>query len=227
MKNIKYILFTLLFLFFNVFCVNASCTDEELLELKNLADEIKITYKHLGKTEYEEGRVSYNVFDVNVSNFSDELYISLLNNTVKIVPENGKATKKFNNGTWNLEIYSNKCNEKISEIKMFIPKFNIYSLDPLCEGIDGNDFNLCGKYYEYDVSYESFKERVEHYRITHNIKNEENLDNDNNDLKLYLDEIIEFAVNYKFYFIGVVISLLVIFVIIIIIKRNKKRGVLE
>lgn len=227
MKNIKYIVFTVIFLFINVFYVNASCTNEEISRLKELADDIKITYKHLGKTEYEDGSSSYNVFDVKVKNFSDELYISLFEGTIKIVPENGEVTKRFNNGTWYFEVYSNKCEEKISEIKVFIPRFNLYSLDPLCEGVDGDDFALCGKYYEYDVSYKSFKERVEHYRTTHKIKNDNSSDKDENDFNELFSKVIDFIIEYKIYFIGGLLFLIFIILIAIVAKRRKKRGVLE
>ena len=43
MKNIKYTLFTIIILFISVFHVNASCTNEEISALKELADDIKIT----------------------------------------------------------------------------------------------------------------------------------------------------------------------------------------
>lgn len=43
----------------------------------------------------------------------------------------------------------------------------MYSLDPLCEGIDGRDFPLCGKYYEPRVSYADFEKRVKSYIATH------------------------------------------------------------
>ena len=151
MKNIKYIVFMIVFLFVNVFCVDASCTNEELNSLKELVNDIKVTYKHKGKVETDEGGVSYNVFDVKVKNIPNDMYISLMNGSVILKPVDGEIVESFNNGIWNFNIYSNNCKEKIDTIEVFIPRFNMYSLDPLCEGIDDNDFPLCGKYYEYDV----------------------------------------------------------------------------
>lgn len=89
----------------------------------------------------------------------------------KLVPTDGKITQILSNGKWTIKIYSDKCDNVIDTITFRLPKFNIYSLDPLCKNIDGEKFPLCGKYYEYEVSYDSFKERVEHYRKTYNIDN--------------------------------------------------------
>jgi len=228
MKNIKYLLFTILILFMNVFCVYASCTEEEIKNLKELASEIKISYKHLGRVEYEDGRTVYSEFEVKVKNLTDDLYVSLFNGSLKMIPSDGMATEVFSSGTWYFEVYSNKCDEKIDEIKVFLPRFNMYSLDPLCEGIDGNDFALCGKYYEYDVSYDNFKKRVEHYRATHTIDDisDENKINDIS-IQIIFDKVVNFILNYKFYFISGLLFFLVTIIIISIVKKRKKRGVLE
>ena len=208
--------------------VNASCTNEEISALKELADDIKITYKHLGKVENDEGTY-YNIFEVNVNNIPDDFYIKYLNDTLKLVPTNSKITKKFNNGTWDFNIYSNKCEEKISEIEVFIPRFNTYSLDPLCEGVNGKDFPLCGKYYEYDVSYNNFVDRVKHYRTIHNISSNTNgnEDEERNTFQIIYDYILSFLTKYKLYIIVSIILILITIIAIIVIKKRKKRGVLE
>lgn len=228
MKNIKYIIFTLLISFISIFHVNASCTDEEITSLKELANDIKITYKHLGKIEDEEG-IYYNIFEVNIKNIDDDFYILYLNDTEKLVATDGKITKNFNNGTWKFNIYSNKCGIKITDIDVYIPRFNTYSLDPLCEGIDGNDFPLCGKYYEYDVSYDNFVDRVNYYRSIHDI--DENINDEKKDEKnlisLVYDSILNFFINYKLYIIISIAILLIVIVLFIIIRKRKKRGILE
>lgn len=226
MKNVKYLLFMFMILFFNIFNANASCTLEEIEDLKELTDDIKISYKHLGKVEYEEDLISYNEFEVKVKNLSDDLYISLFNGSVKLIPSNGVATEVFSSGTWNFEVYSNKCEEKIDEIKVFLPKFNMFSLDPLCEGIDGDDFALCGKYYEYDVSYDNFKKRVEYYRAIHKIDTIDENDYKDN-IKVIFDKTINFILDYMFYFVGGLLILLIIIIVLLVIKKRKKRGVLK
>lgn len=226
MKNIKYIIYAVVFLFLNIFYVNASCTDMEINTLKELASDIKISYKHLGMVETDD-LVDYNSFEVKVKNIPDDLYISLFNGTTVLTPVDGEIVEIFNNGTWNFEIYSSKCEKKITEIDVFIPRFNIYSFDPLCEGIDGEDFPLCGKYYEYDVSYESFRERVNYYRATHKIDDVDNNDTEKNTFELILDNLLDYIVKYRLYIVITLVVILIALNLIILIKRKKKRGVLE
>ena len=199
MKKIKYLIFTLIFISLSVSYVSASCTSEELSKLKAEASKIKVTYKHLGKIEYEDGDVTYSLFDV----------------TMKNIP-----------GKWQLEVYSNKCEEMVGVINVELPKFNTYSLDPLCEGIDESEVPLCGKYYEYDVSYERFKETVSAYRDNHMINNEETDDEKENFSKVF-NKISKFIVKYKLYFITFSIIIILTPIIIKLFKKKKKRGVLE
>lgn len=227
MKSIKYILFTIVFLFINVFYVNASCTDEEINELKELAKDIKVTYKHKGKVVTEDG-VYYNLFDVKVKNIDNDMYVSLINGSTILKPVDGEIVETFNNGTWYFDIYSNKCDDKIDTIKVFIPRFNRYSLDPLCEGIDGEDFALCGKYYEYDVDYDNFVARVKHYRATYKVDDNKNdVKEEKNDFEVIFNNILDFIIRYRLYIVIVLSILLAILFTIIIIKRRQKRGVLE
>lgn len=225
MKNIKYILFSTIFLFLNILNVEASCTNNDIKNLKDLAEDIKITYKHKGKVETEEGAF-YNIFDVRVKNVPDDFYVSLYDGTVKLEPIDGEILEEFNNGTWYFDIYSNKCNERITQIKVFIPRFNVYSLDPLCEGIDGDDFSLCGKYYEYDVSYDDFVTRVNDYRNRHNIDSDNTSINDNDNNNIF-GKILDVILIYKNYILIALGILLTILLIIMVINRKKKRGVLE
>lgn len=225
MKNIKYVVFTIIFVLLNIFYVNASCTDEELNNLRDKTSDIKVTYKHLGKVETDED-VYYNNFEVKVKNVDEDFYISLFNNTILLTPSNGEIIETFNNGTWILDIYSNKCDQKISEIKVLIPRFNMYSLDPLCEGIDGDDFPLCGKYYEYDVSYDNFVSRVKHYRTTHNINNINNSQDTGNENNIF-NVVLKYFMKYRLYVVISLVVILVILIIIIIVRKRKKRGVLK
>lgn len=227
MKNIKYILFTILFLFLNIFHVQATCTNEEISLLRKESDKIKITYKHLGKIETDEG-VYYNSFDVTIKNIPTDFYVVLEGLGTKYTPADNTVKETFDSGTWIFEFYSNKCEKKISTVKVKLPIFNVYSLDPLCEGIDGDDFSLCGKYYEYNVSYENFKERVTHYRLTHKIDDKKNepIEEKNSTEKIFA-EIVSFLNNNLLYIAVSLVIFIVILITIIIMKNRKKRGVLK
>ena len=94
-------------------------------------------------------------------------------------------------------------------------------MDPLCKNIDGEKFPLCGKYYEYEVSYDSFKERVEHYRKTYNIDN--NSDNKSN----FFDIILDYIKSNVIYIVGGLVCVLFILIIVLVIRKKKNRGVLS
>lgn len=225
MKKVKYILFLFLLFFFGVFYVQASCTDEEINNLKEEASKIKITYKHMGILEEEE-QIRYNTFQVYVKNMNDDLYISLLAGSEKLVPTDGTASIQLQNGKWDFTVFSEKCGVEIDNITVKLPRFNMYSLDPLCEGIDGDDFALCGKYYEYDVSYENFVQRVQHYRSIHNVM----IDNNDSDDDLntgIIDTFISFLNNYRLYIIISLFVILIVVMTIVIMNRRKKRWILK
>lgn len=227
MNKLKNIFFTLIVFFSCMFCVNASCTDEELEILKKEANNIKVTYKHLGATIDDDGVIYYNRFEINVKDIRNDFYILVdtgNNGTIKLSPIDNTIKEYFVNGTYTFDIYSNKCDNRIKQIKVHIPKFNIYSTDYLCEGIDADDFPLCGKYYEYDVSYDDFVVRVNDYRNTHTINNDAIEESDESSL---LNSILEYIIKYKIYFICLLVLLLIIFIVLLIITKRKKRSVLE
>lgn len=228
MRYLKYIVLIFSIFFLNIYNVFASCASEEINELKKQADNIKITYKHLGVIENEYG-IYYNEFEVNVKNIPDDFYILLLNDTVKLEPVNGIVTEFLSNGLWNFNIYSTKCDIKIDTIKVNIPRFNKYSLDPLCEGVDGKDFALCGKYYEYDVSYDDFVKRVKQYRSSHNINNtvDPDLSNESNKMQTFFNNLYKFVTDYQLYVIISLSAILILLIVIIINKRKRNRGVLK
>ena len=228
MRRFTYLFFMIIIFTFTTYFVQASCTDEEISSLKREANEIKVTYKHLGAVENEEGITVYDKFDVNFKNVNDDLYIELFDFSYTNHPENGTIVDTFTTGNWNFGIYSDKCETKIYEIKVTLPKFNIYSLDPLCEGIDGDVFVLSGKYYNYNVSYESFKERVTNYRNTHKIvSNSDSNNNSEKNITYYLKYIINFIIDNYIIFGIATAALIIIIISIVIFKARKNRGVLK
>lgn len=222
----KKLLFIFIIILSSITIVNADCTKEEISSLQKEARKIKITYKHLGGVEGIDGGIYYNSFSVNIKNIPDDFYVILDGVNRKYIPENNTVFDTLDNGKWTFSFYSNSCNSKISTIAVKLPRFNTYSLDPLCEGIDGNEFQLCGKYYEYNVSYDDFKLRVENYRKTHKIIKEEEKKEEKS-IEEILSNILSFIQKYKLYFIAVAVLFIIVVVVLIIIRKNRKRGVLR
>ena len=119
-------------------------------------------------------------------------------------------------------MYSSKCENIVKSIEIKLPTFNIYSLDPLCEGIDGEDFKYCGKYYEYQIDRETFERKVKAYRIEHKIGQEDTtkVEKENNFFPKILDILKD---NYPYILIGLGVLLLTILTIIIISKKKKRK----
>lgn len=228
MKKIKYILFTILILILSTLSVNAECTKEELNTLKQEANKIKVTYKHLGAIEVEGGVKEYNHFTITFKNINEDFYMSDVYNGKYEIDKDNSLSFETTTGSYKYFVNSKKCESKISEIRVKIPKFNTYSLDPLCKSIDSTDFPLCGKYYDYEVSYDTFKRKAEEYKMAHEIKNDDSKNtNEQFSIKIILNKILEFITNYQIYIITALGILLLILIIIIIVSKKKKRGVLE
>jgi len=221
MNTIKYSLITLILMLINIYPIYADCTDEEINNLKKETDKIEIIYKHLGEVTKEDGSKAYNEFMVTAKNIPENVYIHLSPMTEEnFFEENGEVRIKLTTGEWTYNLYSSVCEDNIDKIKVKLPIFNIYSLDPLCEGIDGNKFKLCGKYYESTISRDIFEKRVKEYRNTHFIE----INNDSeNDISL-ISKIINFIKKEKLYLLIGITLLLIIATIIKIIKvRNKRK----
>lgn len=214
-------------LFLSVCFVRADCTLDVLKGKRVGAGKIMVKYKHLGAVEDEDGITVYDRFMVTFVSVDDDLYIEMFNNSYIRHPENNKIVDTFTTGTWNLNIYSSECGVPVGKLKLVLPRFNTYSLDPLCEGIDGEDFSLCGKYYNHYVDYEIFKKRVTSYRNSHLIDNNISDNSVESDKLLdFLNNAYHFVLNNLIYFC-LFVGLLVSIVIFIVIKKKKNRGVLS
>lgn len=229
MKQIKYILFSFLIIFLSIPSVNAQCTNEELNELKKEASKIRVTYKHLGSNVDNEGTVIDYLFDLTFNNLTDDMYIKIddYNEEWKEINNNKIVINNIATGKYKFSIYSNSCQEKIGDINVKLPKFNSYSIDPLCEEIDSNDFPLCSKYLEYQPSYETFKNKVEEYKKNSEIKKEDNNVIKDDTFTKILNQTFNFIIKYQIYIVSVLTVILMILIILIINTKKKKRGVLE
>lgn len=223
MKNFKYVLFMIILLLCSSSFAFAECTEEELTSLRDQVKNIKITYKHMGVVETEES-FRYNDFLIKVKNMPDDFYVLLMAGTVKLTPTDGMASTTLSDGTWDFDVYSSKCEEKLDTIKVKLPTFNMYSLDPLCEGVDSEKFPLCGKFYNYNVSYEDFVERVKFHRQVNHIGEE------NENTTWYseiIKKIVDFILKYKWYIGSALLVLIIGLTSLIMWIRARKRGVLK
>ncbi len=228
MKKICYFVFTILFSCLLINCVNAQCTNDEISLLKKEADKIKVTYKHLGAVEVEGGLLEYNHFTLTFNKLTTDFNIKDdFGNLLDRDFNSNYITFESDTGTYKYYIISKKCDIILSTINVTLPRFNIYSLDPLCEGISGNDFALCGKYFEHEVSYEYFEKKINDYkRNTDNNKSDEKTA-ENINISYYLNYLYSYIKEKYVYFIFTFAFILIFFAFIIFIRRKKNRGVLK
>ena len=229
MSKLKYIIFTILLFIFSFSYTYADCTKEELSSLSKEADKIMVTYKHLGEVIKEDGSKTYDEFTVSTSNLNDDFFVILSPMTDEdFYEEDGKLKLKLTTGTWYYYIYSKKCEDLVKEIKIVLPRFNEYSLDPLCKDVDGEDFPLCGKYYNTYVDYDTFETKVTEYRKINKVANFDTNKSNNTTKKDKISKIttniVEFITKYQLYLL---ITLVVILIILLLLRKRRKRGVLE
>lgn len=208
----KYVVvFILMFCIFPFNYVWAECTDEEISDLKDLADMVQID------VEFDYDAIEYGFFDrniVTVQNLPNDLYIRSSDNAIgifSIEAVDGIITEKVDSSTTELRVYSNMCeNIILRKIKLDAKAYNLYSDSELCEGIDGDDLDVCDEFYDDYISQEEFEKKVNDYKNKKNSVSEK--------VKNSLSD-------YYLYILGGVI--LLILIIILLIIRNRKRSKLD
>lgn len=219
-KKISYVFIILFSIMIFSSYVYADCSDEEYKKYKEEADKIKVTYKHLEKN-YSLGFDSDQIFNVFLRNVPNNFYATMYDDRVKLQVLQSISTitiENVSNGLIKVKVYANECQKELRKIEIKVPRFNSYSTDPLCEGVDIEKFPLCGKYYDYEVSREDFEKRVNHYRQLY-IKENTIIKS-----KTLLSKIVSFITSNILYFsIGIGSIFIIVIVYIIIHKRTKRR----
>lgn len=216
MKKIKTALIVLILMLINNVNVLAECSSEEVQVLKEKASNIEIKLNLRENVEGEFG-TSNKTYDVIVNNLTEEFFLidGYYGESygVRDKDENGQIVfYSYMPGTYNFKIYSQECGTLISTIKVVVPRYNPFFGDPLCEGISGEDLDVCGEWYSGELDYETFKAKVEKYKSGNNLEDNKNLDS-------------SFSINKIVIFL--VVSALVVVTIISIVIIKRKRSVLS
>lgn len=152
MKKILFVIITLL-----IFPVvgNAVCTSAEKSEIMSLASNVNISYE----IKINNNKPMYHIYLNNLT--SDMLLFDT---------KTGKMYNKFSDkgdefsivtslsGSYAFDIYSYKCKESIMTKMITLPKYNIFYLDPLCEGL--SNYSICQRWSTFSGSYDDFKKQV-------------------------------------------------------------------
>lgn len=217
MKKKKKILLTIISFIAFTSKTYAECTNEEVNAFKKISNEYKVTYemntesKLYNLTFYDPAPDKY-TFVINGATDGD--FSIHDNNNYQYL---GLSPGEY---TVTIEGVTNTCKDVLKTINLSLPKYNKYTEDPLCKGIE--EFVLCQSTYDKDIDYETFKQRVEVYKKT---KTENNIKTD--DINKNNAIVNYFKNNIGQISLFTISLVLVIIVITLIAKRQKKSRRLE
>lgn len=193
----------------------ADCTKEEIEHFKEIEDEYKVTYEFNKDTKdytikfhsSEPSKYDFGIYDANNLNCKDL-------NLEEYECDNVKP------GEYKVGIFSlnESCDIPMKNITLKLPKYNDFSKDELCEGIE--EFVLCQETYDKDITYEEFVSRTNTYKRTKR-KEETKEKESEGKIKEYLEN------NSLQIIIALISSILVILIIILVTKSIKKSRRLE
>ncbi|MDO4395058.1 MAG: hypothetical protein Q4C23_03665 [Mycoplasmatota bacterium] len=224
MQKTKYfMLFGLLF-FLCLDSVYATCSTNELNEFKRIKDDYKVTY------EFNQKNKTYTLYFNNPNNDKFGYTIEVEDaSSLKCTTNDNKTIAKcpdFLSGDYVIDIIgkTKTCDDTLKTINLHLPKYNTYSEDPLCEGLE--DFYLCDPTYEKDLDRETFESRIANYKkqltIKKSSKQEDNKSNEViNNIKKFLED------NLVTIIVVTIFIILLIITIIMTIKSSRKSRWLE
>lgn len=188
------------------------CGKDDMERVKNIANNIKITYEYRNDLEYK------GLFDVVIEGMSEELVIREKNLNYNLAygsVKNGIITlEEISGGELKFEIYYEKCSKdpiKVYDLK--IPVYNYLSQNDICKGIDTDKVKECSEWYQGDLTEEELKQVVDDYNNKIN-GDQEQTDN--------VNKIINFLKENYIYIVSAFIVIgISIFVIVVKQKRAK------
>ena len=169
MEKYKYLLLTLFIPLLLPTTIYAECTEEEIAHFKEIENQYTVT------DEFDANSKKYTL-NIKNPDFKQYIYDSTaitkyMNNITKI----SDSEIKINNvdaGEYTFVVRSmnDSCDKILKSISINLAKYNNYSEDPLCDGIE--EFVLCQPTYDKVIDYDTFVARVKLYK--ENKEKEEN-----------------------------------------------------
>ncbi len=161
MNKFKYLTLTILLSSLCLSQVSASCTKEEIDAFKEIEDEYTVTY------EFDKETKTYTLYLTN-PNMKSYAYEHNIEKYEKVTKTDESTMKiiGISAGEYILSVRGNNesCNNKLKTFNIKLNKYNSYSEDELCNGIE--EFVLCQETYEKEIDYDTFVSRVNTYKKT-------------------------------------------------------------
>ena len=195
--------------------IDARCTDSLKASLKSDANDV--VYR-LSKVE-KDGIITYNAIFYNLNK---NMYLSSIDNT----EYTGNIIENLKPGsTIQVIIYASKNNYcdgyKIVTKIINVPYYNKYYKYELCNGYE--NYFLCKENSNVNLTEEEFNTKMKEYIESLKEKEKEEIKPEE---KVEKFNIINFILEYKYYFIAGTLLLTITILIIIIKNKRKNRGIL-
>ena len=162
MKKINHTIFTMMLFLICITNTYAACTQEDFDNFKKVEDEYTVKYEFDKTTKTY--KITFHFSDIEKYSYDMTDIITKLkyeNSTDKSLTYSGLTP-----GEYTIKVISltDGCNDELKTIELKLPKYNNFSEDPLCEGIE--EFVLCSPTYGKELDYETFVSRVNTYKKT-------------------------------------------------------------
>lgn len=202
--------------------VNADCTDSEYFNYQQLSIPISLSYSESTKLLDENNNPIKGVYSIHIAGLDDNLYLYNTNIKLNITPdlkENGVISiNGLESGEYIFEVKTSNCQKTIKELKITLPKYNIFANREECKNIDPKKFALCDKWYPYEINETDFIKRITSYN--NSLENKKEV---KEEPQTITEEITKYYNKYqKEIIIGVILVFIIITIIYLIKKRRRK-----
>lgn len=247
MRVTKFLITILCFLILIANVNAAECSNAEKVALGKEAVAVKVNYEEAqeayksdeiyppdGHVDDENYVAYYNYFKINFYNLTENIFIEVTNDKTKET-----TTIKYedtNDGFYQMKYYQinqvssftytiyasvkTNCNREVIKKGMIsLPAFNPYHEYSKCKLVE--DFALCAKYLNVDITYEKFMKEIDKEIEKRNKKQEITEQNKvSNTIKNFLEK------NKKEIIIGSIASVVLIgAIVVLIIRKHKERAI--
>lgn len=184
-----------------------ACSEDEIIRLSNLANNVNVVY------EYNKNNDTFSIIFTNVT---DELVISDYVNHKDYVASKELTIKnlKSNNYTFYIYARNKNCIENELTLKNIkLPYYNSFYNSKECE--NKSNFSYCSKWLNRKIEYKEWKEKIDDYKV------EEEVIENNEESKSILDLLKNIFVNFYITYYYILLPLIITSLCVIIYLKNK------
>ena len=219
MNKTKMLIIALLFILLpNI--IYADCTKEEIDYFKRIENGYKISY------EYNKDSKNYTVtfYSPEPDKYEYMIYTEQKNlQNCDGISDNETICHNVLPNEYYIEILGQtaSCKDSVKEITLNLSRYNNFSDDPLCEGIE--EFVLCQPTYDKEIDYDTFVSRVNTYKKTKKNEQKENTEENKKDNQV-IDNISKFLEDNLFQIIIIIVFVIVITITIILTAKSIRKS---